>query len=345
MSLSYTTGGVTRRFELGTLAAGLPPPPPGSSVLSLAGWGHRSGLLAAPELIRRGTETPRLWLNDAVGTLIPPVYQRFSVSGGPAPRLIRRNGCTLGSVYEDADATYAMLTGVLPADPSASPERQTASVFETIEDALRDAGMAFTDVVRTWLYLDRLLDWYDTFNKARDAFFHSRHVYDHMVPASTGIGSANIIGTAIVANAIAVKPKAPGRVSVTPLPSPLQCAAIDYGSSFSRAVELALPAYRTIFVSGTASIEPGGKTAYVGDPDKQLDLTLDVIAAILRSRGMDWPDVSRSVLYLKEESYLPLWRRKAAERGLEAMPCSPVHADVCRDDLLVEMELDAIRRN
>lgn len=346
MLMKISNGGLTRSFECGTLPlivqGAIPPPAAGFHPISLNGWAHRPLLMVDPDLTARGTEMPRLWLTTT-GCILKPVYQRISISGGKPPRLIRRGKDTLGAIYEDDDATYALLTGVLPSNLADSRIQQTASVFANIEDALRDAGMAFTNVVRTWLYLDRLLDWYDDFNKGRDAFFRSRHVYDHIVPASTGIGSSNFMGAAIVANAIAVKPKRPDSVKLAPLPSPLQCAAIDYGSSFSRAMEMTLSSYRTIFVSGTASIEPGGKTAFVNDIEKQINLTLDVVRAILNSRGMDWPDVSRSILYLKEESFFPVWQRIAAARGIENMPCVPAHADVCRDDLLVEIELDAVK--
>lgn len=58
-----------------------------------------------------------------------------------------------------------------------------------MEEALNRAGMDFSHVVRTWFYNNRLLDWYEEFNRARDTFFESRGVFDRLVPASTGIGS------------------------------------------------------------------------------------------------------------------------------------------------------------
>ena len=54
------------------------------------------------------------------------------------------------------------------------------------------------------------------------------------------------------------------------LPSPLQCPALEYGSSFSRAAELRTPGWRRVVVSGTASILPGShEVAHVGDVDAQ----------------------------------------------------------------------------
>ncbi len=334
-------GGVRRRHEMGLLdvANGLPPVAAGRA-FSQTGWGSREELARA-RVGAKGTDVPQLWLCGGAGEL-PPVYQRLVVSGA-APRLITRNGCSVGVRYEDEHAEYCLLTGVLPHDPSASRTDQTTSVYEGIEDALRDAGMTFANVARTWLYLDKILEWYDPFNRARDAFFHARNVYAGLVPASTGIGSANLYGSAITACAIALRPKS-GRVTIRAVDSPLQCPALHYRSSFSRAVEIGTPEYRTLMVSGTASIKPGGETAFVNDPEKQLALTMEVVEAILTSRGMGWGDAVRAVMYLKKASYLSLWQAWLKDRKLESMPVITVEADICRDDLLVEFEVDAVRR-
>jgi enamine deaminase RidA (YjgF/YER057c/UK114 family) len=290
-------GGVARRQEMGLLevARGVPAVVSGRA-FSQTGWGSQDELARA-EVGAKGTGVPQLWLCGGTGAL-PPVYQRLVVEGAE-PRLIRRNGCTVGVRYEDEHAEYCLLTGVLPSDLGASRAAQTTSLFEGIEDALTDADMTFAHVARTWLYMDKILEWYDPFNRARDAFFHSRKVYDGLVPASTGIGSANLCGSAITACAIAIKPKS-GRVTVQAIPSPLQCSALNYRSSFSRAVEIATPEYRTLMVSGTASIEPGGATAFVDDVPRQIQLTMDVVEAILVSRGMGWKDATRAVMYLKQ---------------------------------------------
>ena len=335
-------GGVARRQEMGLLdvSKSLPAAGPGRA-LSQTGWGSRAELLRAG-VGAQGTEVPQLWLCGGTGEL-PPVFQRLVVTGSET-RLIRRHGNTVGLRYEDEHAEYCLLTGVLPPDLNASREAQTTAVFEGLEDALTDAGMTFADVARTWLYMDRILDWYTPFNRARDAFFRSRNVYDGLVPASTGIGSANLCGSAITACAIAVKPKKPGRVTVTAVPSPLQCAALQYGSSFNRAVEIATPDSRTLMVSGTASIEPGGATAHVGDVAKQIQLTMDVVEAILVSRGMGWKDTTRAVMYLKQASFRGTWQAWLKAHRLENLPLVTIQADVCRDDLLVELELDAVRQ-
>ncbi len=334
-------GGVRRMMECGVLDIenGLPEVTRGR-VYSFTGWGSPEQLKRAGVGLK-GTDTPQMWLCGGSGAF-PPVYQRFVIDGA-APRLITRNGCTVGLCYEDRYAQYCLLTGILPPDLGASRVAQTTAVFEGIEDALQDAGMSFDNVARTWLYMDDILAWYDPFNRARDDFFRSRKVYDGLVPASTGIGSANICGAAFTACAIAVRPKH-ADTYVIPVTSPLQCAALEYGSSFSRAVEIGTPACRTLLVSGTASIEPGGRTAHVDDVDMQIQLTMDVVEGILKSRDMAWSDAVRTVMYLKKPEFLENWNAWLRRNRLENLPLVNIEADVCRDDLLVELEVDCVKR-
>lgn len=309
------------------------------NVFSLMGWGARRQLEQAGVGLR-AAGVPQMWLCGEVGQF-PAVYQRLVGDAEPSGWIVRQ-GRPVGAHYVETHAEYCLLTGILPPDAAAPREIQAAAVFEGIEDALRDAGMTFGHVVRTWLYMDDILDWYDPFNQARDAFFRSRGVYDGLVPASTGIGSANLYGTAMVAAALAVKPLDP-LATVLPVTSPLQCAALEYGSSFSRAVEIGTPEGRMLLVSGTASIEPGGRTAYVGDVERQIQLTMDVVGGILTARGMGWGDATRAIMYLKQPEFLGVWDAWRARNGLQGLPVINMVADVCRDDLLVELELDAVR--
>ena len=250
-----------------------------------------------------------------------------------------------GVVAEDEWGRYALLKGVPPDDISASPYEQALSAFEAVERELREAGMDFSNVVRTWIYADRILDWYADFNRARNEFFTARGVYDRYVPASTGIGWTNGLGARLVLGAFAVKAKTPGSVEFEALPSPLQCPALEYGSSFSRAAEVRTPGWKRVIVSGTASIRPDSHdVAHVGDIDAQIDCTLNAVSAIYESRGLSLKDVSGALVYLKEERYRANW-----EAWLDAHPEYPrehsraIVADVCRDEWLFEIESDAMQ--
>jgi hypothetical protein len=42
-------------------------------------------------------------------------------------------------------------------------------------------------------------------------------------------------------------------------------------------------------------------------------------------------------------AYLPLYRRVASELGIPRFPLAVSHADVCRNDLVFEIEVDAVQ--
>lgn len=252
------------------------------------------------------------------------------------------NGRDIGFTYEDRYARYCRLRGVLPSDTSLSRPEQTISVYRNIESILRKENFAFTDIIRTWIYLDRLLDWYGPFNTVRTDFFKAHGTFDHMVPASTGIGAGNPFGAAITMDVLAVQPKTDA-LKIFEVASPLQNPALDYKSSFSRAVEMDYPTHRSLLISGTASIAPDGQTVHLDDPEKQIRLTMDVVRAILESRKMGWDDLFRGIAYFKDMDYLPIYRRIDEELGIPRFALAVSHADVCRSDLLFEIEVDAIR--
>ena len=288
-----------------------------------------------------GAKWPVLWVQ---GDVCPGTYlsgtQAFILDGRPVHRL-KLGDRIVGSLWSDDDADYCLLAGILPANSRETRASQTISCMQEIEIALHKAGMNFSHLVRTWFFLEDLLAWYDEFNIVRTEFFQARGVFDGLVPASTGIGAGNPAGMALAAGAVAIRPRH-SRVSVQAVPSPLQCPATEYHSSFSRAVEVAFPDRRMLIVSGTASIAADGKSMFPNDVSAQIHLTLDVVEAILRSRAMDWRNTVRAVGYFRDIEDLPLFEKCCRDRGMTPLPMTPAHAIVCRDDLLFEIELDAI---
>ena len=280
------------------------------------------------------SDWPVTWLR---GNPALPGVHLHAVKGVPVERLTF-GGRVVGSVFNDGVARHCRLGGLRPARASDSPASQTRATFELLEAALRDAGMTFANVARTWFYLDQILAWYGDFNKVRDEFFRKRNVFDGLVPASTGIGGANVAGTALVAGAYAVTG---GQLAA--VPSPLQCPALKYGSSFSRAVELKMPDHCRLWISGTASIAPGGETVHVGDVPGQIALTMQVVAAILESRGLRWTDTSRAIAYVCEAATADRFQEYRAAHDLADWPVVTTQNVICREDLLFELELDASR--
>ena len=104
--------------------------------------------------------------------------------------------------FSDESADFVWAWGITPPDLSKPRGVQAYEIFERMEQMLAAEGMTFANVVRTWLYIDRVCEWYGEFNAARSAFFETRHVFETFLPASTGIGSANLEGAALVAKCL-----------------------------------------------------------------------------------------------------------------------------------------------
>lgn len=289
-----------------------------------------------------GSNWPVTWIEQGNGHGSPVAGVQVHGLSGVAMTPVHHGGRAVGVVYEDEWARHCVLGGLRPADRTTNREEQATETFRLMERVLHQVGMSFTDVYRTWFYLNDILDWYDEFNAVRNHFFKTRGVFDGLVPASTGIGGSNAAGTAVVADLMAVQPKSPD-FRLRPVPSPLQCPALEYGSSFSRAVEVTQPDLKRVLVSGTASIEPGGATAHVGDVQAQVKTTMEVVHAILESCGVDWADSVRAIAYFKHAADMPEFDRYCRANGLPALPVIVTKNDVCRDDLLFELEVDAIK--
>lgn len=272
--------------------------------------------------------------------------QIWAVAGTDV-RPVELRGEVVGSVFENGHARYCRLGGLAPEQKRVGNVLQARAVLELMEEGLIAAGMNFGNVIRTWFYNHRMLDWYGDFNSIRTQFFTERGVFDGLAPASTGVGGRNGAGAALMAECLAYVPLTEG-VEAKAVTSPLQCPAPAYGSSFSRAVELSTPEMRRLYISGTASISQDGRSVYVGDVERQVERTMEVVEAILKSRQMGWGDVSRAIAYYKRPADCPLFGAPPLGgycKGLELpeFPVALVKNDICRNDLLFEIELDAIK--
>jgi len=226
-------------------------------------------------------------------------------------------------------------------------EEHAKSMFEQANEILRAHGLSYRDVARTWIYLPKLLSWYDEFNCARRQAYRKFGLMDGQkpvwLPASTGIQGDCPLGRECMMDFLAISRREGGTLEMDMLQSPQQCNAVEYGSSFSRAVEIKDESVSRIYVSGTASIDARGKTAYIGDAEKQIRHTLHVVRDLLASRDHGFSDVAQCVAFLKRPEYSSEFRRIAEEEGLDHRGVIETAADICRDDLLFELEVMTIK--
>jgi enamine deaminase RidA (YjgF/YER057c/UK114 family) len=257
------------------------------------------------------------------------------------------------------------------------PQARTGGVYDDALDAfgqirslLGSVNIRFDQVVRTWLYLGGIVEdegptqRYKELNRARTDFYQDipflagRLPPDRqgrVYPASTGIGTE---GCGIMMSAIALATDRSDIIAV-PLENPRQTSAFEYAThyspktaKFSRAMALSCGNYATIFVSGTASIT-NSETQHVGDAAAQTDETLDNIAALISEQNLcrhGLPGLDSSLdglglvrVYIKrEEDYANV--RAACQKRLGELPTIYAMADVCRPELLVEIEGIAFSR-
>lgn len=316
----------------------------GAQVISLEVFGGLGSGAVQRDVVKEAfgdAAFPVTWIEEKSGAASKVTgIQAWAITDVPVLPIIFK-GTVLGAYYDIPSGRFCRLGGVVPSDTSLTPEEQSTAVFQRMDAALQLCDMQFTQVMRTWFFNHHLLDWYDPFNAARDAFFREKQMFQHVVPSSTGIEGGNPAGAALEAGALAIIP-ANEEVTVCAVPSPLQCAALEYGSTFSRATEIREPGIRRLFISGTASISPDGITQFDGDAAAQIKRTMEVVEAILRFKNMDLSCTTRALTYFKHAQHIPLFDAWRKETNAPDIPTIRIHNDVCRDDLLFEIELDAV---
>ncbi|MFV2071342.1 MAG: Rid family hydrolase [Thermoanaerobaculales bacterium] len=263
--------------------------------------------------------------------------------------IIEWHGEPCGRRVEGHDASYLALSDVarlLPATARSQPADETHEALLLVEEILRECGWSFSDVRRTWFYLDDILSWYDDFNRARNEVFESFGLLNgsptSVIPASTGIRGRNARGHRCTLDLLAMRPAAGRELSVERLRNPLQNEAPEYGSCFSRGLSVVTDRCRYSLVSGTASIDEDGNTVYPGDFDRQAKRTLDNIEALLDSGGAVFDDIFQGSAFVKRPEDVERLHRILRQRGLENLPLVFTIDDVCRDDLLVELDATAV---
>jgi len=255
----------------------------------------------------------------------------------PCGRGWRRNG-----------STYLMLQNVQ--GPGGSRPGQARGMFDRAEGILRRNGASYKDVARTWLYLSGILGWYPEFNKARSEKYGEFGIMPGpgdarlLLPASTGIGAATPSGAAASMDLLAVRGDCNGTSPVRKLSNRRQLDAFRYGAAFSRGAVMMEDEVKLIQVSGTAAIDEHGVSLHPGDIRSQIDCTFDRIETLLNQEGAALTDICAATVFVKRPEYASLFWAMAADRGLENFPAVCVVADVCREELLFEIDAEAVVR-
>jgi len=255
----------------------------------------------------------------------------------------------------------AGLTGA-PAD---SIKESSEKAFDIAMKILEAEGLSIHHIIRQWNYIENIArvegvakehQNYQVFNDVRSQYYN-KGTFDNGYPAATGIG---MTAGGVIIDFIALSTSE--LISVKPIHNPGQIDAHRYSElvlkgtaaegleqkcspKFERAKLVSIGSDHYIYVSGTASIR-GEKTMHVGDVEKQTFTTIENVFHLFskenqESLGLKF-DVSQIRFshlraYVKYNKHIPLVK-KICESKLNSNSSLFLISDVCREDLLVEIE-------
>jgi hypothetical protein len=238
------------------------------------------------------------------------------------------------------------------------------AAFDQMKAILDAEDMSFDHLVRQWNYIGNILQikkgfqTYQAFNEVRSEVYQ-KYRKIHGYPAATGIGM-KLDGVSL--DFCALKTKEP--VTIKPIENPDQVNAYEYGQEvlkgvigkrnplkhppqFERALLISGDRKSTIFVSGTASII-GQETIGIDDIEEQTGITIENInkltdqrriGNLISSGFIEWGKYILLRVYVKNQEDFTKVKYICKARFPE-VPAIYIQSDICRENLLVEIEAE-----
>ncbi|MBN1819770.1 MAG: hypothetical protein JXR31_00930 [Prolixibacteraceae bacterium] len=252
-----------------------------------------------------------------------------------------------------------VLIGSIISDQDIDTGEQAENAFLTLKDLLNKQGFAISSIIRQWNYIKNIYSNssgkqnYQEFNNVRSRYYGN--AFEQVgYPAATGIGMSN---GGIIVEFIALD----SEIALTrPIDNPEQVSAHCYSRDvlvgkedsskttpkFERARFLDLFKQKVIFISGTAAIK-GEKTVGLNNPAEQTEITIHNIKQLFSKEIIDSFSVSSNSQYGHARVYIRnredfntisnIFRNHFTD-----LPVVYLQADICRDELLVEIEGEVI---
>lgn len=260
-----------------------------------------------------------------------------------SPEPVERDDMDDIGCARNRDVLFACLQVEDDGDYTRASHRAYSRIFDFIDE--RDYG----HLLRVWNYFPHInddgsgLERYRQFSIGRhDAFVaKGRTIASENIPAACALGSRN--GPLVIYFLAARKPG-------QPVENPRQVSAYRYPSrygprspTFSRALLMRGLREPPLFISGTASIV-GHETLHAGNASAQTRETLANILAVIKEAaparlktGTAGANLHLKV-YLRHAEHLPIVREQVSHTFGPAAQVIYLQADICRADLLVEIE-------
>lgn len=268
------------------------------------------------------------------------------------------------AIARHSGAAWIHCAQIEPQTTAPQVYERSLDAFQRMARLLAEHGADYSDVIRTWLYLGDIVgregqtQRYMELNRARTDFYRdfrfgaqrtAPEVQGTVYPASTGIGASN---RDVLMSCIALRTETE-QFRLLPLENPHQTSAFDYSCQygpespkFCRAMAVLGRRASMIFVSGTASIT-NSETRWIGDVERQTHQTLDNIEDLIAASnfarydcpgiGATLEDLALARVYVKHPEDFAATRAVCQSR-MGRLPVVYTVADVCRPELLVEIE-------
>ena len=257
-------------------------------------------------------------------------------------RLISSNGCT-----------ELMTGGIVPRFDGGTTFEQSTDIFEGIAKMLAGNGFRPSDIYRQWNYIQGITvlndgsQNYQEFNDARSIFYNSCN-WSNGYPAATGIGTG---AGGVMVELYAIKGE--GITANSPIDNPLQIAAHNYsqqvldGKAVQQLGERTTPKFErarllgnTIYISGTAAIK-GENSNFSNNAVEQAAETMEIMDRLVATDNIPATNNGAQYdllrVYVKRECDIPAVSTYMEEH-YPAVPKHYLVADVCRPELLIEIE-------
>ena len=230
---------------------------------------------------------------------------------------------------------------------------QAEDAFFRCKELLLREGFKVDDIYRQWNYIEHITklndsgeQHYQMLNDARSKFY-SVAKWEGGYPAATGIGCT--------AGGVIISVNAGHGIRSVAIDNPLQIAAHAYSNSqlkngggeknttpkFERARSVYFP-QEVMFVSGTAAIR-GEESSLSKDAGEQCRMTIENIEELIKqSHTRSASFASHSVrVYIKYDSDAASIQEICMKMFGEKATFAFIAADICRDELLLEIETQA----
>lgn len=279
--------------------------------------------------------------------------------------VIKENNAGSWLVMERENMIMVVASGLCQHKTDGNIFQQSVDAFEQLQTILKQEKMQWPDIIRQWNYIEQITacesngflesQHYQIFNDVRTKYYNQSK-FEHGFPAATGIGT-DFGGICIDFIALRFNDES----KVIGLKNPVQIDAYAYSSQvlaennlmsdfcrttpkFERAKVLITPQGQWIFVSGTAAIT-GEKSRIDNTVEQQTELTIENILNLISWDNLHHHGVKKGNevkidylrAYVKYQKDIPQVIG-ICKKHFPGIPIACVVADVCRPELLVEIE-------